>query len=308
MLGVLRKLSCRLIVSHPRNAASLRNTLRTPAMLIVPTPLPPARCPRLLCCRPYVLREASRPFKNLLEYHGITASRLEMMEARLRVSAGWLPQTGCLKTASNMWRGFEAGTMRCARCRLQLRSSRLARPCCPVCHLSPQPVSASTLITAQEDILAEAAAHGGRLLVTREAEADSRYASNGGGGAAALARQVVEAYEPVAGPEAVQTPKQVWWRARCWGVVQAAPVVAPASCVNGVHLQAVGSACRARAAAPHPSLSLQREDCCIGRLMPPPFASTHPTAGVRGAASRGLSRHVRAHPPHRRRLPATPRL
>lgn len=71
----------------------------------------------------------------------------------------------------------------------------------------------------QEDILAEAAAHGGRVLVTREAEADSRYASNGGGGSA-MARQVVEAFEPVAGPEAVQTPKQVgwlvgWWMA-CW--------------------------------------------------------------------------------------------
>jgi hypothetical protein len=93
--------------------------------------------------RPYVLREASRPFKNLLEYHGITAARLEMMEARLR-----------------------------------------------------------------EDILAEAAAHDGRLLVTREAEADSRYGSNGGG-SSAMARQVVEAVEPVAGPDAVQTPKQV---------------------------------------------------------------------------------------------------
>jgi hypothetical protein len=32
-----------------------------------------------------VLREASRPFKNLLEYHGIWADRLERMEARLRV-------------------------------------------------------------------------------------------------------------------------------------------------------------------------------------------------------------------------------
>lgn len=32
-----------------------------------------------------MLREASRPFKNLLEYHGITADRLEKMEARLRV-------------------------------------------------------------------------------------------------------------------------------------------------------------------------------------------------------------------------------
>lgn len=35
-----------------------------------------------------MLREASRPFKNLLEYHGITASRLELMEARLRVRRG----------------------------------------------------------------------------------------------------------------------------------------------------------------------------------------------------------------------------
>lgn len=97
-----------------------------------------------------------------------------------------------------------------------------------MCHLPPQPVSASTLSPAQEDILAEAAAHGGRLLVTREAEADSRYASNGGGGAAALARQVVEAYEPVAGPEAVQTPKQVCWRVGCGGVVQVGkPVAGP---------------------------------------------------------------------------------
>ncbi|KAL4440251.1 hypothetical protein ABPG75_003252 [Micractinium tetrahymenae] len=85
--------------------------------------------------RPYVLREAARPFKNLLEYHGILAERLERMEARLR-----------------------------------------------------------------EDILNEAASNGGRILVTREAEA----------GQGAAARQVVEAYEPVGGPEAVQTPKQVY--------------------------------------------------------------------------------------------------
>ena len=41
--------------------------------------------------RPYVLREAARPFKNLLEYHGIVPERLERMEARLRVREG-----GCL--------------------------------------------------------------------------------------------------------------------------------------------------------------------------------------------------------------------
>ena len=33
---------------------------------------------------PYVLREASRPFKNLLEYRGIDAERIESMEERLR--------------------------------------------------------------------------------------------------------------------------------------------------------------------------------------------------------------------------------
>jgi hypothetical protein len=54
----------------------------------------------------------------------------------------------------------------------------------------------------QEDILTEARAHGGRVLVTRETEAQA--GANGGS-----ARQVVEIYEPVTGPEAVQTPKQV---------------------------------------------------------------------------------------------------
>ena len=38
--------------------------------------------------RPYVLREASRPFKNLMEYRGIVPARLEQMESRLRVR-GW---------------------------------------------------------------------------------------------------------------------------------------------------------------------------------------------------------------------------
>lgn len=36
--------------------------------------------------QPYVLREESRPFKNLLEYRGIDALRLDQMEQRLRVS------------------------------------------------------------------------------------------------------------------------------------------------------------------------------------------------------------------------------
>jgi len=45
-------------------------------------------------------------------------------------------------------------------------------------------------------------ANGGRILVTREAEGDPDSDK-------AAARQVVETFEPVAGPEAVQTPKQV---------------------------------------------------------------------------------------------------
>lgn len=39
--------------------------------------------------RPFVLRDAARPFKNLLEYRGIDPERLEQMEARLRVGGGW---------------------------------------------------------------------------------------------------------------------------------------------------------------------------------------------------------------------------
>lgn len=86
----------------------------------------------------------------------------------------------------------------------------------------------------QEDILAEAEAHGGRLLVTREAEADG--GNTNGGGSAALARQVVEAFEPVAGPEAVQTPKQVH---ACCGAAAAASAAAFA-------------ALRVRRVQPHP--------------------------------------------------------
>ena len=80
----------------------------------------------------------------------------------------------------------------------------------------------------QEDILAEAEAHDGRLLVTREAEADGG-GGNGGNGGAVLARQVVEAFEPVAGPEAVQTPKQVRGLRRCMGCGAGAACGSPAA-------------------------------------------------------------------------------
>lgn len=86
--------------------------------------------------RPFVLREAARPFKNLLEYSGIDPERLEQMEARLR-----------------------------------------------------------------NDVIAEAKECGGRLLVMHES------LNTGGGG---NARNVVETFEPVPGPEAVQTPRQVY--------------------------------------------------------------------------------------------------
>lgn len=38
--------------------------------------------------RPYVLRESARPFKNMQEYTGIDADRLELMEMRLKVRLG----------------------------------------------------------------------------------------------------------------------------------------------------------------------------------------------------------------------------
>ncbi|GAB4814185.1 hypothetical protein N2152v2_001231 [Parachlorella kessleri] len=82
--------------------------------------------------QPFVLREAARPFKNLLEYRGIDPERLEQMEARLR-----------------------------------------------------------------NDVIAEAREHGGKLLVMHESLA--------GGGA-----RVVETFAPLEGPDAVQTPKQVF--------------------------------------------------------------------------------------------------
>jgi hypothetical protein len=62
----------------------------------------------------------------------------------------------------------------------------------------------------QEDVLAEAGANGGRVLVTREAFPDERANGKGGGREdGAAARQVMDVFEPVEGPEAVQTPKQV---------------------------------------------------------------------------------------------------
>lgn len=80
----------------------------------------------------------------------------------------------------------------------------LASFCCPLTRSVIEVLACtfsapSCALPLQEDILNEAAANGGRLLVTREAEA----------GQGVAARQVVEAYEPIAGPEAVQTPKQV---------------------------------------------------------------------------------------------------
>lgn len=68
-----------------------------------------------------------------------------------------------------------------------------------------------SLLRLQNDVLAEAAECGGRLLVMHEALAGGR------------ARQVLESFEPVAGPEAVQTPRQVrLQRVGCYGLVAAA--------------------------------------------------------------------------------------
>jgi hypothetical protein len=63
-------------------------------------------------------------------------------------------------------------------------------------------------------VLAEARDHGGRVLVTRESQQGEEGSGTGGSGgisagAQPSARQVLDSFEPVGGPEAVQTPKQV---------------------------------------------------------------------------------------------------
>ncbi|KAI8474087.1 MAG: inositol hexakisphosphate-domain-containing protein [Monoraphidium minutum] len=91
--------------------------------------------------RPFVLREQVCPLKNLQEYAGIDATRLERMERRLK-----------------------------------------------------------------EDVLAEAAHYGGRILVARES-------SISGGGIGEL----IDTWEPVASPDAVQTPAEVYRGLRAEG-------------------------------------------------------------------------------------------
>ncbi|KAF6255732.1 inositol hexakisphosphate-domain-containing protein [Scenedesmus sp. NREL 46B-D3] len=91
---------------------------------------------------PFVLREQQRPMKNLQEYAGIDAERLERMEARLK-----------------------------------------------------------------QDVLAEAAHHNGRILVARESAAapgsltEQHHSGTG---------ELVDMWEAVAGPGAVQTPAEVY--------------------------------------------------------------------------------------------------
>ncbi|WIA11258.1 hypothetical protein OEZ85_011384 [Tetradesmus obliquus] len=94
---------------------------------------------------PFVLREQQRPMKNLQEYAGIDAGRLERMEARLK-----------------------------------------------------------------DDVLAEADHHSGRILVARESAAapgslPSEHAVHYSG-----TGEVVDMWEPVDGPDAVQTPAEVY--------------------------------------------------------------------------------------------------
>eukprot|EP00879_Flechtneria_rotunda_P018628 GHRR01019549.1.p1 GENE.GHRR01019549.1~~GHRR01019549.1.p1 ORF type:complete len:942 (+),score=356.76 GHRR01019549.1:158-2983(+) len=89
---------------------------------------------------PFVLREQQRPMKNLQEYAGIDAERLERMEARLK-----------------------------------------------------------------QDVLAEAAHYGGRILVAREsaAAADGSIEMSSTG-------ELVDMWEPISGASAVQTPAEVY--------------------------------------------------------------------------------------------------
>lgn len=61
----------------------------------------------------------------------------------------------------------------------------------------------------QNDVIAEAAECGGRLLVMYEGVGLAPAGGANGGGGAGRPRTVLDSFEPVAGPEAVQTPRQV---------------------------------------------------------------------------------------------------
>lgn len=92
-------------LATPPHNIHLRIHPATPLTPLTPlTPDPPSPSPSssqreepvlYINGRPYVLREAGRPFKNLLEYHGIVAERLESMEARLRVGGWPVKGVGC---------------------------------------------------------------------------------------------------------------------------------------------------------------------------------------------------------------------
>eukprot|EP00878_Enallax_costatus_P006221 GHUV01006524.1.p1 GENE.GHUV01006524.1~~GHUV01006524.1.p1 ORF type:complete len:1656 (+),score=579.22 GHUV01006524.1:267-5234(+) len=98
---------------------------------------------------PFVLREQQRPMKNLQEYAGIDAERLERMEARLK-----------------------------------------------------------------QDVLAEAAQHNGDILVARE----SALAPGAALDNATATGELIDMWETVASPDAVQTPAEVYAKLRAEGL------------------------------------------------------------------------------------------
>jgi hypothetical protein len=133
--------------------------------------------------RPFVLREQTCPMKNLQEYAGIDATRLERMERRLKEDVL-----------------AEAGESRCPH-----QTSLF--------HLSQQrgrvknSADSSTTNQSPTDPQPTATAHyGGRILVARES------AISGGGSG-----ELIDAWEPVASPDAVQTPAEVYRTLRAEG-------------------------------------------------------------------------------------------
>jgi hypothetical protein len=62
----------------------------------------------------------------------------------------------------------------------------------------------------QDDVLQEAARFGGRVLVTKEGDGEGAAAFESSAGEGWPARTLRQAWAPVAGPEAVQTPMQVF--------------------------------------------------------------------------------------------------
>jgi hypothetical protein len=186
--------------------------------------------------RPFVLREEQRPLKNLQEYQGIDrwgagpGGCADGAAGCAATLAGPHAALGCLPAA---FRSASSRALLLAYLWPQLMPCSapvLHAPACPLPppHLhrvhapalwlvsppmlnptltSPHPASCRKRLEnmearLREDVLREAAAYGGRILVARETSADGLYG------------ELCDAWEAVPDDSCVQTPAQV--RCRCW--------------------------------------------------------------------------------------------